>query len=129
MSSLPDDVLAGGVIRSTEMNAVLAALRLIYGDVQVKDVSYPVLASDFAILADDTSGSIDITLPAATSEGKVYLIVKTNSSANHVMILTTGSDNIDGHSAMQLDTQYDKLLLLCDGLGNWLIVSSIGTPH
>jgi hypothetical protein len=129
MSSIPVDVLAGGVIRSSDMNIVLAALRLMYGDLANPHTDYLVKATDWILLVDDSGGNVNITLPPAIVLGKTYLICKTTSDAYHIMILPNGGDLIDGKAAMQMDTQYDKLFLMDDGNGNWMIVSSIGTPH
>jgi hypothetical protein len=129
LSFLPLPRAAGDVIRSSDMNLVIAALKLIAPNIVTKTGDYLATLDDMVILVDDTGDDVIITLPVATTSGKTYLIAKTHSSANHVTITPNGADEIDGHTGMQLDTQFDKLLLMADGVSNWAIVSSIGTPH
>lgn len=129
MSGIPVDKAAGDVIRSSEWNLILAALRLIVTAVVIKTADYDVTLDDMTILADATTSDMNLNLPAATTQGKLFFLAKTDAGANSVKINPNGGDLIDGLSSKFLVTQYDKLLLMADGVSNWVIVSSIGTPH
>jgi hypothetical protein len=120
--SIPADKAAGDVIRSSEWNLILAALRFIYPAIAEPTSAYPATLSDFLILCDDTGGSFNVTLPAATNAGKMFLVVKKNSSANTVTVITTGADTIEGQTHVALVAQYDKTLLVADGSSTWLQV-------
>lgn len=120
--SIPADKAAGDVIRSSEWNLILAALRFIYPAVVSKTAAYPATLADAIILCDDTGGSFNVTLPAATNAGKMFLIVKKNASANTVTVITTGADSIEGQTHVPLAAQYDKTLLIADGVSTWLQV-------
>lgn len=120
--AIPADKAAGDVIRSSEWNLILAALRFIYPNITPVSSTYLATMDDSIILADDTGGSFDVTLPAATNAGKTFLIVKKNTSANTVTIITTGADTIEGQTHVALVAQYDKTLLVADGVSTWLQV-------
>lgn len=127
--SLPADKAPGDVIRSSDYDQILAALRLIATAVVVKTGNYDVTTSDMAVLADATLGNMNLNLPAVTAAGKLFLLAKTDVSGNYVSITPAGSDKIDGLAVKFLVSQYDKLLLMADGVSNWVIVSVVGTPH
>jgi hypothetical protein len=80
------------------------------------------LADRFAILSDTSNAAITVTLPAAASvNGRVYVIKKTDGSANTVTIDPNASETIDGQPTYILTTQYEALMILCDG-SNWFII-------
>lgn len=85
------------------------------------DSPYTALGTDNVILADDTSGSITINLPAAASStGKIYYVKKLSAS-NSVTVDGADSETIDGATTQVLSTQYDALAIVCDGTG-WYII-------
>ena len=56
-------------------------------------------------IADCTSGPIVLTLPAATGNGGVELVVK-KIGGNLLTIVPTGSDTIDGKSSLEIHYEY-----------------------
>lgn len=69
--------------------------------------------------------SANITLnlpPAAQCDGRVYVIVKTDSAATGVTINPDGSETISGASTFILSAQYEAVIIACDGTA-WYIVS------
>ena len=78
--------------------------------------------SNVAIFANATSGSIDGTTYAATSNGgRTVTIKKTDSSSNTVGILMAGSETIDGATSATLYHQNESVTLVSDN-SNWFIV-------
>lgn len=74
------------------------------------------------ILADATSGQFTISLPAAAGfDRKVFVIKKTDASANAVVIDPNGAETIDGLATIQLDAQFQAVALVCNGT-SWSIV-------
>lgn len=63
------------------------------------------------------------TLPLSTSNVNFMLnIWKSDSSANHVTIATTGSDTISGVSTYLLTSQWQAVMLVSDGAGHWVVL-------
>jgi hypothetical protein len=84
-----------------------------------KTTTYPVALADFGktILCDATSGGFDIDLPAAATAGDGFWVVvkKIDSSVNLITIDGNGTETIDGDQTPDLDTQYESLIIACDG--------------
>lgn len=129
MVGLPADKAAGDVIRSADFDAVLAAVRLTLNNILTKTADYDIVDADSVILVDATGGHVKLTLPAATTAGKQYFLAKTDSSGNYVEIDAAGADKVDGLSKKFLVAQYDKLLIMADGVSKWAIVATVGAPH
>ncbi len=67
--------------------------------------------TDYLILVDSTSGTVNITLPAAATAGAGRCIkVKRSAGTNNIFLLVAGSELLDGGSSK-------KLQLLTDGSG------------
>jgi len=86
-----------------------------------KTANYTVAASDTHVNVDATAGVITITLPAAaSSSGQRVVVTKTDASVNSVIVDANGSELIAGSLTLTLFTQYQSLVLICDGSG-WLV--------
>lgn len=81
-------------------------------------------SSDIVILADATTGAVVPTLPAASTFGgaKLYIIVKTDGSANAVTVTPTAPDTISGAGTKVLAAQYNYASLISYS-GGWLLLS------
>ena len=78
--------------------------------------------ANVVVFANATSGSIDVTTYAATSNGgRTVTIKKTDSSSNTVSILKAGSETIDGATSATLYHQNEAITLVSDN-SNWFIV-------
>jgi hypothetical protein len=91
----------------------------------IKSVSsdYTVTAADNTILANTTSASINITLPAAGSiTGRIYTIKKigTGGIDKELTIFPTGG-NIEGGSSYKIYNDWTYVTLQTDGT-NWYII-------
>ena len=80
--------------------------------------------SNHTVLVNASGGSRTVNLPAASgSTGKVFIIKKTDSSSNNVVIDPNASETIDGSSTFTFNAQYRAVTIQCDG-SNWHIISS-----
>ena len=87
-----------------------------------KTSSYSIASSDYTIGANATSGAITITLPDATLlSGQIFIVKKTDSSANAVTIATTSSQTIDGASTFVLRYQYQSIMVQSTGT-SWVLL-------
>lgn len=79
-------------------------------------------ADDYLILVDATAGAVTVNLPAAaSSEGRVLVVKKTDVSVNAVTLDPNAAETIDGAATQALAAQWDALTVACDGAG-WLII-------
>ncbi|MEK9769271.1 MAG: hypothetical protein VW683_10160, partial [Betaproteobacteria bacterium] len=80
--------------------------------------------TNHTVLVDASGGSRTVNLPAASgSTGKIFIIKKTDSSSNNVVIDPNGAETIDGSSTFTFNSQYRAVTIQCDG-SNWHIISS-----
>lgn len=90
-----------------------------------KNINYQALAEYQLIIADATSGAINITLPNPTtclinSVSYTIGITKKDSSLNIVNILPFASELIVGESQQELQVQGEVLNFITDGI-NWYL--------
>lgn len=84
----------------------------------VGDSPYTAVDADDVILCNATGGAITVNLPPASAiAGKVYLVKKTDASANAVTIDANSAELIDGAATYALSTQYAAVIIICDGTG------------
>jgi hypothetical protein len=99
-----------------------------------KSTTYTVAVGDDGklIASDATAGAFTITLPVAATAGDGFEIsvVKIDSSANAVTIDGDGSETINDESDLDLEVQFDSVVLRSDG-SEWFATvrpSSTATP-
>ncbi len=94
-----------------------------YQAVTSQSTTYLATLSDSIILVSGSGGGWTLTLPAAsTATGKTYYIKRTdNTPANAVTIDGNASETIDGATTYALYTQYESVVIVCDG-SNWHVV-------
>jgi Head domain of trimeric autotransporter adhesin len=91
--------------------------------IATKTANYTATASDYTIVCNNTSGAITITLPAAsTAAGRVYVVKKISAVFNNVTIDANASETIDGVTTRVLSSQYESVMIQCDGT-SWYIIS------
>lgn len=79
------------------------------------------------VLVDATGGNRTMSLQAAsTMTGRIYVIKKTDASANTVIVDGSSSETIDGALTKTLGSQHAAITIVSDGT-NWRIVSQMGT--
>ena len=77
--------------------------------------------ANVVVFVNATSGEVDVTLYAATSNGGRTLVIKKTDSGNTVNILRAGSETIDGATSLALYHQNESITLISDN-SNWFIV-------
>lgn len=130
VNSSDDEDLWGGLLNDNWDSIDNLLLKSADSPSNPKSTTYTILASDRnkIVLADAAGGAFNINLlPAATAtDGFSVSIKKVDSSANSITIDGDGAETIDGDSSITLDTQYDSVVLVCDG-SNWSIKSDAKT--
>jgi hypothetical protein len=87
-----------------------------------KTSNYTVAATEEMVACDATSGAIKVTLPTAVGkEGFVYIVKKTDSSANAVRVSADGAETIDGASDVYLYLQHEVIAVKSNGTNWWII--------
>ena len=79
------------------------------------------------VLANATSGNINVTLPSPSVIGITIEVKKTDASVNTVT-LTPSSGTIDGQSSIVLTDQYMGFTVVADGT-NWHGISSFSGSY
>jgi hypothetical protein len=80
-------------------------------------------ADEYVILVDASGANRTINLPASSGvTNRIYIIKKTDNSANTVTIDGNASETIDGATTKVLTTQYEKVQIICNG-SNWFIIN------
>lgn len=75
-------------------------------------------------LVSASGGAVTITLPtAASANGVVFYVKKTDASANAVTIKAAGSELIDGTNTKVLSTQYTSVQFYSNGTA-WFILAN-----
>lgn len=89
-----------------------------------KTTNYTATVNDHTILGDATAGAITIGLPPATTALGLILIVKKidMSPINAVTIDPNGSETIDGSLTASLGTQWNSMMIQCNG-ASWFVLS------
>jgi hypothetical protein len=91
----------------------------------LKNSNYLAAAFEF-IPVDIVPGNLQVTLPLANNVGNGALVtVKIAGPANNntATVAASGSNSIDGDSSFVLDTDYETINLISDGVSKWYIIS------
>ncbi len=89
-------------------------------NITAKTTTYTATIDDDVITCS-TGSAWTLTLPAAsTATGKVLEIKKTSSDFNALTIDGNASETIDGATTIKINTQYESMIIMCDG-SNWHI--------
>lgn len=79
-------------------------------------------ATDYTILADATTGAINVPLPiASTVPRRIYVIKKIDASVNLVTVSASGGDFIDGSATFPMSVQWQSVTVQSNGT-NWFII-------
>jgi exoribonuclease R len=83
---------------------------------------YTATVNDSFIPVNATSGAVTVTLkPAGEAEGKRLTVKKTDASANAVTIDGDGSETIDDATTVVMNSQYESICVLSDGVEWWVV--------
>lgn len=90
--------------------------------ITAKTTTYTADPADDVITCSTSGGAWTLTLPAAASNtGKTFYIKKTSSDVTALTIDGNASETIDGATTTTLNTQYEAILIQCDG-SNWHVL-------
>lgn len=77
------------------------------------------------ILADASAGNVTINLPAAANDpGRIIGAIKIDASGNSVIFDGDGAELVNGALTKSFSTQFQKLILICDGF-NWYGIAGV----
>jgi len=85
-----------------------------------KTANYTATGDDYTILCNASGGDFTITLPAASGVTGIVYNIK-SISAGSVTVDGNASETIDGATTQVISTQYDSIMVQCDG-SNWHII-------
>ena len=86
-----------------------------------KTTTYTATTAD-KIISVTTGSAWTLTMYAASSNaGRTLEVIKTSSDFNALTIDGNSSETINGATTYLLNTQYERVKLLCDG-SNWLVI-------
>lgn len=85
----------------------------------VSSTPYSVTSTESYVACDATSGTIVLTLPAATGTGREITFKKIDASANACTPTRAGSDTIDGATTVSMTVQYATVKLVDRASGAW----------
>jgi len=80
--------------------------------------------ADYTLLVDASAGNVTVLLPpAASNTGRVLVIkaIDTNAGVNQVIVDASGAETIDGALTWITTTQWDAVMIQCDGTA-WYII-------
>jgi len=94
-----------------------------YGNVRDITASTAIVSTDFALIANSTSGAIVVALPpAATANGRMFFVKRVNAGANNVTIDPYASETIDGGATHVLTAQWSRVEFISNGTA-WFLVA------
>jgi microcystin-dependent protein len=98
-----------------------------------KAIDYVATKHDTIVLVDASGGARSITLPqvslvSTATRGRKYMVVKTDSSLNHVTVVPNAGDSINGATSYVLFEQYQRAELWGNGGTDWKQVARKTIP-
>ena len=93
-----------------------------FGNIRSITASTAIISTDFAIIANSTSGAITVSLPpAATATGRIFFVKRVNAGANNVTVDPFGAETIDGAATHVLTAQWARVEFISNGTAWFLI--------
>ncbi len=97
--------------------AWLAGIQLTRWPVRSTAVNYPIVNSDYAIIA---TAACTVTLPTSIGISGKWYVIKSTTTGN-VVVATTALQTIDGDLTKTIYIKYTCMYLLSDG-ANWHVM-------
>lgn len=112
------NIIANGLLVNGATPAVLGTGITLPISTQI--TTYAILATDCTILADTTSGSFTVTLPAATTNSGQIFNIKKIAAASTLTIATSGG-NIDGSATLSVTTNNQNTQVQSNGTNYYIL--------
>jgi hypothetical protein len=94
-----------------------------------KQQDYTLTDTDHTVLVNCSGGNVTITLPTAVGcAGRMYIIKRTDTSANSVNIDANGSEQIDGSTSLVGVAARGSIVIQSDNSGWWKVAEYINPP-
>ena len=108
----------------TTPNSTLTVGGAVAFPVATKTANYTLTSTDYTILCNSTAGGFTLTLPpAATAQGRIYVIKKASADGNLIMVKgNTSSELIDGSVNQYLYAPWSYMTIQSDGVSSWMII-------
>ncbi len=89
------------------------------GNTKAVGSEYTVIATDFQVMGDATSGDFSMLLPPATGSGHLLHFVKIDDTENVVTVAADGADLIQDASSIALIEKWSDCWLIDSATGFW----------
>lgn len=127
----PTDEDLWGIEQNAGMDIIDAQLKVATDNLHVSITGTTTIDNTYRnkiVLCDATSATFSVNLQAVATaaDGFTVTIKKTDSSANAVTIDGSSTEKIDDIATYVLSSQYDSVVLICDGT-QWRVASSKST--
>jgi len=97
--------------------------------ITTKQQDYTLTATDHTVLVNCSGGNVTITLPTAVGcAGRMYIIKRTDTSANSANIDANGSEQIEGSTSLVGVAARGSIVLQSDNAGWWKVAEYINPP-
>ena len=86
-----------------------------------KTGNYTLRDTDHTVLVDASNRNVTITLPTVVNNAQMeFYIKRIDSSAHVVTVEAYDTQEIDEAGSFTLDTQYEAILVKCNGIAWWI---------
>ena len=121
----PEEIEMYNALREFMLNTTDALGWLIKHPTTSVVEAYTATSGDYTILCDATGAAFAVTLPSAIpNENKIYVIKKTDVSANAITVTAFGDEEIEGSATQALSSQFSTIIIHSDG-SDWHIIGTI----
>ena len=117
-----------GIAASTDVATLTNKVAVLQADrgLRLKNIAvtanYTLTAQDYFVRADAASGAVSVNLPAAAAAlYSVFVVKKTDVSANAVNLTAVAGELIDTFAALPLANAGDSLCVISNGIG-WNLI-------
>lgn len=87
-----------------------------------KNADFTLTDANYTVSFDASGGARTATLPTAVGRtGKIFVVRKSDSSANTVIVDPNGAELVNGQATYVLTDQYETVTLQADGAG-WIVL-------
>jgi len=119
-----NDLSGTCITDATLTNDKFATGAIANSTVTSKSAAYTITTSDQINLGNASGGAFTYTLPTASGNSGLRLVIKkTDSSENAITINGNGSETIDGDTTLLLNSENDFVEIVSDG-SNWAIIDN-----